>query len=143
MNTTYAIKHRMEVEASPEALYTALTTEQGLASWWTPMISTEGSVIKFRFGDGKSGADMRVDETIPEERVVWTCIDGPWPEMRFIFSIAPHERGAVLHFDHEGWSEEGDFFRHCNMKWGYFLASSLKPLLESGKGAPHPLDPSI
>jgi uncharacterized protein YndB with AHSA1/START domain len=146
MPETYAIHHRVEVEASPEALFDALSTQDGLACWWTPMVETEatvGSIIKFRFGDGKGGADMRIDELVPGKRVAWTCVEGPWPEMRFVFSIEAHERGAVLLFDHEGWPEVGDFYRHCNTKWGYFLASSLKPYLESGTGAPHPQDPSI
>ncbi len=146
MTTTHAIHHRVEIETSPKALYEALTSQTGLASWWTPMTTTEptvGSVAKFRFGDGSSGADMRIDELEPTKRVAWTCVDGPWPKMQFIFSIAPHQRGAVLTFDHLGWPEVNDFYRHCNTKWGYFLASSLKPYLESGNGAPHPQDPSI
>ncbi len=146
MTDTYSIHHRVELEASPEALYAALSSQEGIASWWTPMVEAEatvGSTAAIRFGDGKHGPDMRVDELIENERVVWTCTEGPWPGMQFIFSIASHERGAVLLFDHIGWPEVNDFYRHCNTKWGYFLACSLKPYLENGTGAPHPQDPSI
>lgn len=146
MTETYSICHRVEIEASPEKLFNALSTLEGLASWWTPMTTGEttlGSVISFRFGDGKSGPDMRVDESVPGKRVKWTCLEEPWPGMHFVFSIEAHERGAVLLFDHVGWPETNDFYRHCNGKWGYFLISSLKPYLESGTGAPHPHDPSI
>jgi hypothetical protein len=32
-----------------------------------------------------------------------------------------------------------EFMHHCSTKWGVFLLS-LKSLLETGKGAPHPND---
>ncbi|WP_157828049.1 hypothetical protein [Paraglaciecola sp. MB-3u-78] len=53
------------------------------------------------------------------------------------------KRDAVLHFNHQGWSEADDFFQHCNCKWGFFLAVSLKSYLEKGVGQPHPQDPNI
>ena len=146
MAQTYSIHHRVEIEAAPEQLYSALSTQDGIARWWTPMVkaqATVGTTAEIRFGDGKHGPDMRIDELIPNERVAWTCQGGPWPGMRLVFSIQPHERGSVLVFDHDGWPEVSDFYRHCNTKWGFFLAVSLKGLLERGQGAPHPQDPSI
>jgi len=46
-------------------------------------------------------------------------------------------------FRHSGWLKQDEFFGHCNAKWGYFLAMSLKPYVETGAGAPHPKDPNI
>ncbi len=146
MTETHSIHHRVEFDASPESLFAALSTQEGIASWWTPMVTAEaraGSTATMRFGDGEHGPDMRIDELVPGKRVVWTCTEGPWPGMQFVFAIAKHERGSVLLFDHHGWPEVSDFYRHCNTKWGYFLACSLKPYVESGTGAPHPADPSI
>ncbi|MFT5434337.1 MAG: hypothetical protein ACI9OJ_005050 [Myxococcota bacterium] len=63
--------------------------------------------------------------------------------MRFVFDIVEHERGAVLRLSNERWTDDGDFYMHCNAKWGFFLAVSLKKYLEDGTGQPHPQDPSI
>lgn len=78
------------------------------------------------------------------ELVVWHCLAGLWTETGlFTFSISPDERGAVLNFSHQGWSETNDFYQHCNSKWGFFLVVSLKSYLEKGVGQPHPNDPNI
>ncbi len=140
-----SIRHRIEIEASPDALVAALSTKDGLAQWWTPMVDATpevGSIARFRFGDGSMGPDMRVDAVGPEG-VEWTCIDGPWVGHRFRFRVSAHERGSVLVFAHEGWDKADDFYMHCNAKWGFFLAVSLKSYLETGTGTPHPQDPSI
>lgn len=145
-NQTHAICHRIEIEAAPAKVFDALATQAGLSAWWTTMVKTDGSsgsVAEFRFGDGKSGADMRIDELLPQKRVAWTCVDGPWKEMTFHFDIEPHERGAALRFTNDGWPEQNDFFRHCNSKWGFFLTASLKSYVEEGSGTPHPGEPKI
>ncbi len=145
-NATFSIKHRIELEAEPARVYAAISTQAGIASWWTPMVATEsrvGSVATVRFGDGEHGADMRVDALTVGEQVRWHCVDGAWKGLNFTFSIASHDRGSVLHFENSGWPDDGDFYMHCNAKWGFFLTVSLKQLLEKGTGVPHPNDPSI
>lgn len=145
-STSHAIRHRIEIEAPTERLFSAVAEQEGLAAWWTPMVEAEvevGSVAKIRFGDGQHGPDMRIEQLEPGKRIVWTCIDGPWPGHRFTFDIEPHERGSVLRFTHDDWAEADDFYMHCNAKWGFFLAVSLKRYLETGEGQPHPHDPSI
>jgi hypothetical protein len=44
---------------------------------------------------------------------------------------------TIVLFKHQGWKEPVEFMHHCSTKWGVFLLS-LKSLLETGKGAPHP-----
>ncbi|MDH5672615.1 MAG: SRPBCC domain-containing protein [Myxococcales bacterium] len=142
----YAIRHRIEVEASPAELYRAVATREGIAAWWTPRVTgrdAEGETLSVRFGSGDVGPDMRIECLREHERVQWRCVKGPWPGMRLRFDVAEHERGSVLVFEHGGWSEPSDFFMHCNSKWGYFLVVSLKSYLETGVGHPHPEDPAI
>jgi hypothetical protein len=142
---SFAIRHRVELESSTDAVLAALTTEEGLAAWWTPMVKTTpevGTIAEFRFGDGAHGPDMRITK-FSEECVAWRCVEGPWKGMDFTFTIDSHNRGSVLVLEHAGWTDQGDFYMHCNTKWGYFLAVSLKQYLETGTGHPHPEDPSI
>lgn len=142
-----SICHRITVETTPESLYRALSTEEGLSAWWTECRSDSvvGGTANFVFG---VSAEHKVEMTIlaleKDTKVEWRCSEGPWKGMGlFRFDVEPDERGAVLSFTHDGWPELDGFYRHCNSKWGYFFTVSLKNYLELGKGSPHPEDPRI
>ncbi len=94
---TMDILHRIGVEnSSPEAVYDALTTIEGLAGWWasdTTGTSDEvGGVIEFRFAPG--GFDMAVRELVPGKAVRWEVVDGPdeWIGTEVSFDISPERR---------------------------------------------------
>ncbi len=145
-NGQHAIRHRVEIETPVEKLYAALTEADLLASWWTTRVDAtprEGSTASFGFGDGSHQVRMKVEELVPNRRVRWTCTEGPWQGMSFTFELSPHEKGSALRFENAGWSEQDDFFMHCNSKWGFFLSASLKSYLEGGQGVPHPNEPKI
>lgn len=144
----HSILHRITIETTPEKLYRAITAQQGLSEWWTKTKTNgdkQGSTNSFYFGpDGSHQVDMQIQTMKSNELVVWQCVAGPWVETGvFTFAISNDERGAVLHFKHQGWNETDDFYQHCNSKWGFFLAVSLKNYLETGVGQPHPQDPNI
>jgi uncharacterized protein YndB with AHSA1/START domain len=136
------ILHKAGVKSSsPRAVYAALTTLDGLSGWWTTDTQGDGSkiggVLKFRFGAG--GFDMKVLELRPGQRVLWQVIDGPaeWIGTTISFDIAERDGWTIVLFKHAGWKEPVEFMHHCSTKWAVFLLS-LKSLLETGKGAPHP-----
>jgi uncharacterized protein YndB with AHSA1/START domain len=57
------ILHKVGIKSSPDNVYKALATVEGLSRWWTSDTrgeSTVGGVAQFRFGDG--GFDMKVLE---------------------------------------------------------------------------------
>lgn len=141
------ILHRVIIEASPEKVYEALTNANQLSAWWSKAKADNkvGSVASFFFGpNGEHQIDMEITQLIPNERVCWKCVNGPWCDTEgFQFVISKDERGSVLQFSHFGWAEPNEFFMHCNSKWGFFLTVSLKKLLEKGQGQPHPNDPNI
>ena len=140
-----AIAHRVEIEAPPEELFDALVNPAQLTRWWTPAqhSETDPTVLEFLFGEDHV-VTMRVEEEARGERLVWQCLSGPWADKgQFEFDLETIDRGTNLRFTHHGWTEMDDFFRHCNSKWGFFLAVSLKGLLERGVGQPSPHDPAI
>ena len=141
------ILHRVGVKTStPEKVYDALTTVDGLAAWWTEKTtgSTDvGDVIEFRFPP-VGGFDMQVVELRPSERVSWRVVEGPdeWVGTTIDWDLAQQGDYTIVLFKHEGWKEPGEFMHHCSTKWGSFLMS-LKALVETGEGAPAPRDVEI
>lgn len=143
----YDILHRVGVKSpSPNDVYKALTTLEGLAGWWTddttgkPEVS---GVIHFQFGE-RGFFDMKVLELHPEARVLWQVLDGPaeWIGTKVSFELRQDGDYTILLFQHRGWKEPVEFMHHCSTKWGVFLLS-LKALVETGKGAPYPDDVKI
>ncbi|WP_026423254.1 SRPBCC family protein [Actinokineospora inagensis] len=136
------IRHRIGVRATPDDVYTALTTVDGLSRWWTEDTTDDGGVLKFRFIPG--GFDMVVLETRPAELVRWEVVAGPdeWVGTTVTFALNEEDGYTIVLFGHEGWREAGEFMSHCTTKWGTFLLS-LKNLVETGEGAPAPRDVQI
>ena len=84
---------------------------------------------------------MEVVECVPNERVVWRCVEGPdtWVDTTFTFAIAAADGETVLLFTNEGWREPVDFLHHCSTKWAYLLVG-LKVSLEGGPSVAFPND---
>jgi uncharacterized protein YndB with AHSA1/START domain len=141
------ILHRVGVKtSSPEDVYAALTTVDGLARWWTDDTKGSGEVggtLEFRFPP-VGGFDMEVTETTPGERVAWRVVDGPeeWVGTTVDFDLHQDGDWTIVLFRHGGWKEPVEFMHHCSTKWGSFLMS-LKSLVETGEGAPAPRDVQI
>ena len=140
------ILHRVGVEsATPEAVYDALTTVDGLAGWWTDDTtgsSGVGDVLRFRFQVG--GFDMEVVTLQPCERVVWRVVEGPeeWVGTTVDWELRQDGDYTIVMFKHQGWKEPVEFMHHCSTKWASYLLS-LKSLIETGEGAPSPHDVRI
>ena len=140
------ILHRVGVKTStPDKVYEALKTVDGLAGWWTDDTTGRadvGGVIEFRFPQG--GFDMEVTETLPSEYVSWKVIDGPpeWVGTTIDWQLRQDDDYTIVLFKHAGWKEPVEFMHHCSTKWGSYLMS-LKSLVESGEGAPAPNDVHI
>ncbi len=139
------ILHRIGVTASPDDVYAALTTVDGLAGWWTEDTTGDsqvGGVLRFRFVPG--GFDMLVRDLEPAKLVRWEVADGPeeWIGTTVEFELTQEDGFTIVMFRHEGWREPVAFMSHCSTKWATFLMS-LKQLVETGKGEPAPHDVQI
>jgi len=136
------IVHRVGArDTSPEAIYEALSTIEGLSSWWTTDTHGDpdiGGTIAFRFG-GDDGFDMLVRELVPAKRVAWQVVAGPeeWIGTEVTFDIHQDDEWTIVLFEHVGWREQVEFMSHCSTKWATFLLS-LVELVQSGSGRPYP-----
>lgn len=146
------ILHRIGIKSSVAEVYKALTTQAGLAAWWTgatqcEAVTRQGSAITFRFSAGGAeigGFDMQVLELAPGSQVLWQVTDGPaeWVGTRISFNLKQSGDHAIVLFKHQGWKEPVEFMHHCSTKWAVYLLS-LKALVETGRGTPNPHDPHI
>ena len=141
------ILHKVGVRAdSPQSVYEALTTIDGLSSWWTNETDgdgDQGGVVRFRFGE-KGGFDMNVVELDHGKHVLWEVVDGPeeWIGTRVDWELSEADGRTTVLFRHLGWREPVEFMHHCSTKWASYLLS-LKSLVETGTGAPAPNDVKI
>lgn len=138
---TKSIYHRLLIKVPVEKVYEALTTQQGLAGWWTPDTIAEaekGSILRFGFGPDYF-KEMRVEELKPYSKVKWLCIKAfpEWIGTTLTFELEAVAKGTILTFHHDGWKEYSNEFASCSFDWALFF-KSLKLLCETGKGKPYP-----
>jgi uncharacterized protein YndB with AHSA1/START domain len=137
------ILHRIGAEASTvDEAFAALSTIDGLAGWWASDTTGEsrvGGTIHFTFAPGE--IDMEVKELVPGKVVRWEVVGGPpeWIGTEVVFELRQEGNFAIVLFEHRGWAAPVEFMYHCSTKWATFLVS-LKQLLETGTGAPEPVD---
>jgi uncharacterized protein YndB with AHSA1/START domain len=139
------IRHRVVISASPQKVYEALATKEGISEWWTrdgvKGESATGAKLEFYFGSPEPAAVMEVTELEPDRAVSWRCIEGEseWVGTQLGFELTPNETGTVVLFSHADWRRPSEFMAHCSARWAYFLLS-LKAYTETGSGTPFPED---
>ena len=135
------ILHEITVQAAPDKIFEAITTEHGLKSWWTVDTMAdpvEGGDARMGFYNRAVTFHMKYDELSPAKRLQWNCVEGPeeWTGTTIAFDLAPAENGGTqIKFRHAGWNETGGQYPSVNTTWGLLL-NSLKNYTESGAPAP-------
>ena len=136
------ILHRVGIQATPQKVFEALSTQEGISSWWTSKVKVQpevGSVMEMRFKNDSLIMHIQIEELNPPIFLKWRVLAGPpeWIGSTINFLLKLNGNETVVLFAHRGWKEQVDFMHHCSTKWGYYMFS-LKALLEEGKGTPHP-----
>lgn len=142
-----AILHRIGIKSSSiDDVYHALTTREGLASWWTRNTQGEGNqvggALEFHFEDVVFY--MNVTDLDQPTGVFWEVVGGPeeWIGTGISWELKREGDYIIVLFKHLDWKEPVEFMHHCSTKWAIFLMS-LKSLIETGKGVPHPDDVKV
>lgn len=156
------IHHKLLINAPAREVYEAITSQAGLAGWWTPGAEAQpevNTVARFHFGGGYF-KEMKITSLIPSKEVKWNCITGAseWIGTSLLFELKPCDAttiadsfpemtgqaeqaksgtGTILTFHHDNWKAYTPMFAECSYTWGQFL-KSLKLLCETGKGKPWP-----
>lgn len=138
------IIHFLHIRAPAAEVFRALTTKEGLASWWSTDVEVEpglGGVIHFRFV-GDFNPDMEVTNLRESELAGWRCIGGHgnWLDNTFSFELRSSGEATDLMFTQIYAQELSDeVYGNYNFNWGYYLGS-LKQLCETGEGTPYQAD---
>lgn len=160
-----SIRQNVLIAAPVEKVYHALTTQEGLAGWWTPAATAKAELngisrFPFNFPSFDYSKEMKITELKPNSRVEWECIAGAdeWigttisfrlesgdkatlgnahPELMGQLEQQKTDNGTLVIFEHNDWREYTPMFSECSFTWGQFLRS-LKRLCETGKGQPWP-----
>jgi uncharacterized protein YndB with AHSA1/START domain len=133
------IIHGLDIDTTAERLFEALSTDEGIAAWWTKAKThpTVGGINEFAFGAG--AVSFRVERLEPGKAVEWSADQVPpdWKGTRVLFELSEGKRrGTVtLRFTHAGFHAMTPVVAFTSYAWAQYLRS-LKLLLETGRGEP-------
>ena len=147
------IRHQVLINAPVAKVYEAISTAEGISTWWdkqTPTETDRGLVLEHNPGPEHGVVKLRVVELVPSKRVEWECISShpksspasAWTGTRFIFEIAERDsaassaskpnqaRATALDFCQDGYDERSEFFESNKLAWEEVL-QNLKKVMES------------
>jgi uncharacterized protein YndB with AHSA1/START domain len=132
------IIHELQIQTTPEKLYEALSTDDGISAWWTKAKTQPkvGAINEFDFRG--NAATFRVEKLEPGKVVGWSAEQVPpdWKGTRVLFELIKGESGSVvLRFSHTGFEVMTPLVAFSSYAWAQYLRS-LKLYLETGKGEP-------
>jgi uncharacterized protein YndB with AHSA1/START domain len=135
----------VSVNAPADRITDALSTREGLASFWTTDSYAEphtGSVARFGFGGPE--LQMRIDQLDPGRRIVWTCLNdfpmppGHWTGTTVTWDLTQSGNGDVnVLLQHGDWPapiEQAELAATA-YTWALIL-TALKGYAETGTAQP-------
>ncbi len=140
---------KLTINAPVSDVYAALTTQQGVAGWWTTDCDVQGHVggkAVTRFG--RSWMVFTVETLEPNRRVVWKCTDQhahksmnmppeEWIGTRLIWDLTDNGGSSTaVVFTHEGLNEALLCHEMCCGGWDHMMKGSFVGYTESGEGKP-------
>jgi uncharacterized protein YndB with AHSA1/START domain len=118
MSTLY---HEIKMVSSPSQVWAALTTRQGLLSWWPDDVSISGG-DSWCLSNNTTPAPliMRVVEDIPDQALEWLCIQGPdeWQNTLIYWRLESQGQKQRLTLEHRDLRQELDQLAGLNTFWG-------------------------
>ena len=140
------VKRQIEINASSEKVYEAITTAAGIHGWWSHnsaiALEVGSEHIMYFVKEGHSIVmKFRVDEMNANKSVVWTCTENgnpAWVGTRIYFELATVDGKTQVSFTHADWDEKfkgTPLYVSVPPTWDAFMGS-LKNYCETGVGQP-------
>lgn len=135
------VRHVLDIQTPPESVFPAITSVDGLSSWWTTDVGADGvglgSLFRFAFR-GPFAPELRITEFEPPALVTWEGVRGhdAWGATTIRFRLDQVDAGTRVHFWHRmGPERSEEAVASANFTWGYYL-DSLRLVCETGHGKP-------
>lgn len=136
------IIYKKLINTSPATIYKAISTQEGVESWWAKNcnIATKvGDISKIVFN--KNGQifymHFKIEDLKNDSKVIWTCVhntNSEWLNTNISFDISGDENSSELVFKHYNFNDEYNNSMEADT-WYQFM-NSLKDYCETGKGKP-------
>lgn len=135
-----AISHDRVINASCATVYNALTTAEGLSSWFTAHIKGSGQlgtdwILMF---ENQPSFDWNIVAMDDKRHVLWKCLGGPGhspgTEAEFHLKASPDNQ-CTLTISHQGWDKDDPKFDRCVEIWRT-LMQHLQHYCETGIANP-------
>jgi uncharacterized protein YndB with AHSA1/START domain len=135
------LRHQIPINAAPEKVYAALSTQAGLRGWWTLDATADekvGGKAEFGFDNRQTIFRMKIEKLEPSKQVVWSC-HGEQPEWIgtiLTWDIRREGNITMLRFTQGGWKSMSEMYAMCNSSWGE-LVHRLRDYAEDKNPGPH------
>lgn len=142
---THDFTTTLSVDEAPDEVFAAINNVRG---WWgTDIDGSTDSLGDFTYRhEDIHRCTIRVSELVPAERVVWLVVDNffaftpdqtEWNDTAIRFEIARRGETTELTFTHIGLVPDHECFDVCSHAWGFYVNTSLRGLIRTGKGLPN------
>ena len=138
------IYHQIGIKTSLQKTFNAVSTLDGISSWWTTTTGAPALDGELNFHFGEHCIYTKVTALEKDASIEWTVLGeaGEWLDTRICFNLEKTNEQTLINFEHNNWQKTTPMFSHCSTKWAVFLLS-LKDYLETGTGRPFPDDIQI
>ena len=139
----------LSVDESPEEVFASVLNVRG---WWSENIDgpadRPGEMFTYHHRDVHR-CSIRVTELARPTRVVWQVVENylgftedanEWTGTEIHFEIARDGSKTELRFTHLGLVRAYECFDVCSGAWDFYIQTSLRGLIRTGKGLPNPLE---
>lgn len=133
------------VNASPLEAFNAINNPR---AWWGQEI--EGTTDRlheewtYRYRDLHYSKHKTI-ELVPGKKVVWHVVDAAitfleekseWNDTNIVFELSDKDGQTEVRFTHVGLAPDVECFEVCSSAWSGLIGTSLRRLIETGKGDP-------
>ena len=130
------IYHDFQIYASPQKVFEAVTSPEGVSAWWSLSAEgnpEEGSIYLLDFGPGYQWK-ARVEFSVPPAEFEWELIDASedWLGTTVGFRLEGTDELTNVRFHHKGWAHENEHYRISSYCWAMYLRI-LKRYIEHGE----------
>jgi uncharacterized protein YndB with AHSA1/START domain len=139
----------LSLDQSPEEVFAAVINPRG---WWSENIegTTDSPGEEFTYSHKDvHRCTIRVTEVSDPTLVVWQVVENyfnftddatEWKDTEIRFEIARSGSKTELRFTHFGLVPAYECFEVCSNSWDFYLNTSLRGLVRTGRGIPNPIE---